>query len=99
MKKRSAARRAMPANVPITMPAIARPDNELECVCGVGESCSEVATAAGAVTTDVMYFVVGAPLIVTREGHTLVLPDVGSVVGSVVGSEVDSDIDGVCTVS
>ena len=42
------------------MPAMAPPDNEVECACGVGESDSEVATAAGAVTTEVMYFVVAA---------------------------------------
>lgn len=81
-KKRSAANRARPANVPITIPAMAPPDNECECACGVGESDSEVATAAGAVTTDVMYFVVAAPLIVTTEGHTLVLPVVVSIVES-----------------
>lgn len=91
-KKKSAANRARPANVPITMPAMAPPDNEVECACGVGESDSEVATAAGAVTTEVMYFVVAAPLIVTIEGHTLVLPDVVSKVVSEVGSNVDDGV-------
>jgi len=71
---------------------MAPPDNEVECACGVGESCSEVATAAGAVTTEVMYFVVGAPLIVMMEGHTLVLPDVVSRVESEVGSDVDDGV-------
>ena len=82
MKKIKAARRATPAKAPMTIPAMAPPDRERDCACGDGLSWSDVATAAGAVTTDVIYLVVGAPLIVTTDGHTLILADVVSTIVS-----------------
>lgn len=71
-KKMSAASKATPASVPITMPAMAPPDNESDRACGVGVMLTVFDAMAGAVMIDVTYFVVAAPLIVTTDGHTLV---------------------------